>query len=331
MCYYQLIHKNTEEVLHMIGSGLKKLAKENGMKVAQGVAYGSLRGYAATLSEGSGWKQIVFSTRFSDVLKKTELMELIRSTDVQKLYRVQNLAVAERSVQVTFLDNPGTMKKMGEFLDWFIPLLGAYGAAGANSCNECGGDVAGGRWVLINGIAYHMHDSCAQKVAQEIDAGNAQRKEEAQGSYITGLIGALLGAAVGAVVWALVLLAGYVASIVGLLIGWLAEKGYTLLKGKQGKGKVVILILAIILGVILGTFASDAITLAGMINDGELPGWTMAEIPACIYLMFTGNAEYQSATISNIGMGLLFAALGVFALLRNTGKAVADTKVKYLE
>ena len=37
----------------MIGSGLKKLANENGMKVAHGVAYGSLRSYAATLSEGT--------------------------------------------------------------------------------------------------------------------------------------------------------------------------------------------------------------------------------------------------------------------------------------
>ena len=38
----------------MIGSGLKKLAQENGMTVSNGVAYGSLQGYAATLSQGRG-------------------------------------------------------------------------------------------------------------------------------------------------------------------------------------------------------------------------------------------------------------------------------------
>ena len=38
----------------MIGSALKKMARENGMTVQGGVAYGSLRGFAATLSEGSG-------------------------------------------------------------------------------------------------------------------------------------------------------------------------------------------------------------------------------------------------------------------------------------
>ena len=50
----------------MVGSGLKKLAKEHNMKVSSGVAYGSLGGYNATMSEGSGWKQIVFATLFPD-------------------------------------------------------------------------------------------------------------------------------------------------------------------------------------------------------------------------------------------------------------------------
>lgn len=32
----------------MIGSGLRKLAKENGMRMDHGIAYGNLRGYAAS-------------------------------------------------------------------------------------------------------------------------------------------------------------------------------------------------------------------------------------------------------------------------------------------
>lgn len=38
----------------MIGSALKKLAKEYDMTVDKGIAYGSLGGFAATLSEGPG-------------------------------------------------------------------------------------------------------------------------------------------------------------------------------------------------------------------------------------------------------------------------------------
>ena len=42
--------------------------------------------------------------------------------------------------------------------------------------------------------------------------------------------------------------------------------------------------------------------------------------------MFSEDEAYSSAVVSNIFMGLLFAGLGVFALLRKAGKEVADTK-----
>lgn len=315
----------------MVGSGLKKLAAEYGMKTGSGVAYGDLGGFAATLNEGSGWKQVVFATRFLDAVKKTAFMDAIQQVNVQKQFRVQNLGVGPRSIQVVFLDNPGTMKKIREFLAWFLPLLTEYGATGIHTCTECGCEVTSGRWILVGGVAYYLHDSCADKVIREIEADNTQRKEEATGSYFTGLIGALLGSAVGAVVWAIVLNLGYVASIVGLLIGWLAEKGYRLLKGKQGKAKVLILILVILAGVLLGTVGGDALTVAQMIGNGELPGFVLADIPWFLATMWAESPEYRSGMISNIGMGVLFAALGVWAILRKAGKEVAGTKVVELK
>jgi len=315
----------------MIGSGLKKLAQENDMKVAKGVAYGSLQGFAATMSEGSGYKQIVFTTKFTEAGRDDQLLAQINQVNVQRTYRVQNLNIAPNAIQVIFTDNPGTMNKIREFLNWFIPLLRQYGATGANVCDECGGEVIGGRWILINGIAYHMHESCAEKAKRTIIESEETEKQQQEGSYATGTVGAFLGAALGAVVWALVLNLGYVASLVGLLIGWLAEKGYTLLKGKRGKAKVAILILAIIFGVVLGTFAADYFTLAGMINGGELPGVTLADIPWLIFYVMSTDSSYVAATVGNILMGLLFAGLGVFAMLKKTGAAVSGTKVVDLE
>lgn len=314
----------------MVGSAFKKLAAEHGMKVSKGVAYGNLRGFAATLSEGSGYKQIVFTTKFTDPAGKGRLLDIINSADLKKEYRVLQLNLAPNAVQVVFHDNPGTMKKIMAFLDWFVPLLQEHSATGVNICTECGCEITAGKWVLVNGIAYYLHDSCAQKAAREVEADNTQRAE-AGGSYLLGTIGALLGAAVGAVLWGFVLYSGYVASIVGLVIGFLAEKGYNLFRGKQGKAKVLILILAVVFGVLAGTFASDAITLAEMISGGELRGFTLSDIPMFIAYMFLEEPEYRAATIKNIAMGLLFAALGVFALLRNTGKAVADSKYTELE
>lgn len=314
----------------MIGTALKKLAKQHGMTVASGVAYGSLKGYATTLSEGAGYKRIDIATKFPEVGQQEQLRMAVNTVDLQKQYRVQTLEINAKRISIVFLDNPGTMKRLEAFIDWFYPLLEQYGATGVNVCLECGGDITSGSWHLVNGVAFHFHDSCAAHLERELADGEQQRKEADTGSYVQGLIGALLGAALGAVVWALVLLMGYVASVVGLLIGWLAEKGYTLLHGKQGKGKVAILILAIVLGVVLGTLVSDGIYLGQMISKGELVGYSLADIPSMILFLLVADSEYLRTTAGNIGMGLLFAALGVFALLRKTGKEVSGNKMQKL-
>lgn len=309
----------------MIGSALKKMAKENGMKVSNGVAYGSLRGYAATLSEGAGWKRITFSVTFPDDAQRGAFDAVLDGVDLQSAYRVNRLVFSAKNIFVIFQDNPGTMKKITEFLDWFIPLFDQYGATKVGICPECGTQITDGCWKLIDGVAYYMHPTCAENVRTQIVSENEDRKQNAEGSYVTGLLGALIGAAIGAIVWAIVLNIGYVASIVGLLIGFLAEKGYTLLRGKKGKGKVAILAVAVIAGVVLGTFGADVFTLVSMIGEGETY-LTYGDIPQFLIMLLKEDSEYASAVGSNILMGILFAGLGVFALLRKAGNEVADMK-----
>ena len=71
----------------MIGNTYKKFAQENGLTVSNGVAYGSLRGYAASLFEGSGWKAVVLSVRFSDPARRVELMDLVGNMGDRQLYK----------------------------------------------------------------------------------------------------------------------------------------------------------------------------------------------------------------------------------------------------
>ena len=315
----------------MVGSGLKKLAAENGMKIAQGVAYGNLQGFAATMVEGSNIKILTIATRFFSEEQKNQMIQAANAVDVTRTYRVQKLDFGLRTIQIVFTDTIGTMKKIRAFVDWFIPLLRQNGAFGWNVCSECGTEITAGRWVLVNGIAYYLHEACAEKVSREIEEENIRQQEDATGSYAAGTVGALLGSLVGSVLWAIVLNMGYVASLVGFVIGWLAEKGYNLFKGKQGKAKVAILIVAVIIGVLVGNFAADAFTLVGMINSGELPGVEIADIPSLILLLLFEDSEYLSATLGNVAIGLLFAGLGVFALLRKAGQEVAGQKYIVLE
>lgn len=315
----------------MIGSAFKKLAGEYGMKVDRGVAYGSIQGFAATLCEGNGWKRVIFSTGFSDPVQKTMFMDAIQTVDVQKEFRVINLSIAPDGILVDFQDTIGTMGKIKDFLAWFLPLLQQHQASAWNVCKECGCEVTTGKWMLINGVASYMHDSCAAKAVRDVEGENERRKQEDEGSYLKGTIGALLGALLGAVVWAVVLVAGYVASIIGLLIGWLSNKGYDLMRGKKGKGKVVILIIAVILGVVIGTLGAEAISLAIEISEYPEYGLTYADIPAVMLVTLLETPEYGTFLIKNIGLGLLFAALGVYWLVIRTGKEVADEKIVELK
>lgn len=315
----------------MIGSALKKLARENGMTVQGGVAYGSLQGFAATLSEGSGYKKIDFAVSFADPANRVAVTDLLNGTDLRKNYRVLNMAIHGNNIQFTFHDTVGTMKKIQAFLDWFLPILENHGASKANVCSECGMPLENPTWAQVNGICYPLHETCAQRVQAAVEADNTRKIEEDTGNYLTGTLGALVGAALGAVVWALVLNAGYVASLVGLLIGWLADKGYNLCKGKQGKGKVVILIIAIVLGVVLGTFGADVMTLASMISSGELYGFGYGDIPMIMMILMQEDTGYMSATITNIGTGLLFAALGVYFILRQTAKDVSGSRFRTMK
>ena len=154
-----------------------------------------------------------------------------------------------------------------------------------------------------------------------------------EGPYVTGLIGALVGALVGAVAWCLVMQLGIIASLVGFVIGWLAEKGYTLLKGKAGKGKLVILIVAVIFGVLAGTFATHAVDWAqaiaeyypnaAIVIDGREVLVDYSDIPSLILYELTNDSEYLFATVKDLLLGLLFAFMGVFSILKNAVKKPA--------
>ncbi len=326
----------------MIGSGLKKFAKQHGMKIARGVAYGDFYGYAATFEEGAGWKSIVVSTRFPDPDKRDAFRTVLAQSNLTIQYRVKYLEIMENGIIIRFLDNPGTMKRIDTFCQWFFPQLKTYGATGTDICCECGAPIVDdGCWKLLNTTANHMHRSCGEKLQEQLDTEELQLRREETGSYITGLVGALLGAMLGAVVWGLVLHLGFMASIVGLLIGFLAEKGYTLLKGRRGKGKIWILGGATIFGVLLGIIGYDAVVWATeiakyapdaaiVLNGVEIPV-SYGDIPMIIGYFFTNDPLYRSAMIRNCLMGIAFALLGVWGILRKTKREITAIKVVNLE
>ena len=316
----------------MIGSGFKKFALANGLSVSGGIGYGNLRGFQATLSEGSGFKQMVICTKFPDVEKLNALQATLNSVNLQKDYRIQQFSFAPNGIVIVFFDNPGTMKKIEAFTDWFFPLLTESQAYGADICPECGEPLYGnGVWRKISGIAGCYHPACAEKLSQELVDEQEAKEQADNGTYVSGAIGALIGALIGAVVWALVLNAGYVMSIIGLLIAFLADKGYDLLKGRQGKGKIVALIISVIIGVAAGTILSVVMELTGMINEGLLPGYATGDIPQLFLDNMANNPAFSSIVYQNFFQGLLFAAIGVVFFISQAAKKVSSPKMTELK
>lgn len=316
----------------MVGSGLKKLARENGMSIASGVAYGNFRGYASTFSEGSGYKLLAVTTKFPDEQSKNQFIGELQQHELKKEFRVQELAVSDGSIIVNFYDSIGTMKYIAEFCNFFFPLLEQYGAAGTNFCAECGVEFFGdGRWKLINGAAYHLHESCAASISSKAALQEQAARESNTGSIGTGIIGALLGALIGAVPWAILLYLGYFAAVAGLLIGWLSKKGYELLHGRNCKAKLYIVIVSSILGALIGNLAVDYYSLFSLIRDGLIPELTYSDIfPALLYL-FSGDDSYRSATISSIGLGILFALLGTYGIFKDIRRETSGMKISDLK
>lgn len=314
----------------MIGYGLKKLAKENNLKISHGIAFGNFQDYAVALSEGMGYKKLAITTTFPDIERRDGLRRTLAQQNVRKDFRVTELLFTSEGILVTFYDNIGTMKKMRNFIQWFFPLLKESGATGVSICTHCGNEITSGCWKLLDGAAYHLHDDCGDSLRQSLAASQEVTNAEKTGSYLSGFLGALGGAAIGTLVWAVVLMMGYVASVVGFLIGWLAERGYNRFHGKQGKGKIAILIVTVILSVLLGTVAADVLSLAKMIYDGELVGFVFGDIP-WLLLVLLQDGEYLAGMGHNILLGLVFAALGVYTLIHKAGKAVADRKIIDLE
>lgn len=314
----------------MVSSELRQLARQYNMKISHDVAYGEVQGYAASLREEPGQKLLFISARVPGE-QQYSLRTLLEDATVKKEHRILNAGISGGGILVVLNGALGAKKHIAAFMDWFFPRLSRFSVGKMDTCPLCGQSITQGRWILQNNLASYVHEACAQGLRRELAEEQLAHSEEPQGSYGTGFLGALLGSVLGAVVWGIVLALGYMASLVGLLIGWLSGKGYDLCKGRQGKGKVAILIVAVIFGVLLGTALGDAFSLGQMIFAGELPGYTMKDIPVMLLVLATQAEGYWGATLSNVLIGLLFAGIGVFGLLRQTGKSVAAPKIIDLE
>jgi len=148
-----------------------------------------------------------------------------------------------------------------------------------------------------------------------------QETQEKRGSVIGGFIGALIGAGIGAVVWTLVGMAGYIASIVGFVIAFLADKGYDLLKGRQGVIKMIVLIVCVVLAVAAGTLGTYVWTIHNEYNEqlSQLTEFEKKYFEIATEEEFMkdvlSDSEVQTEMIKDSALGLVFGIMGSIGLI----------------
>lgn len=309
----------------MVGSAIKKYAKEHSMTVKSGIAYGVYKGFMISMEEGSGWKAVSFAVRFPDETAIQTCVGFFSSPEIKKNFRIMGVEPSLSSIKITVTDTMGTMKKVAELVDVACDRFVTLGGVGVTHCSSCGLELAGSAAVpaVMDGTVYYMHEGCLERDNEGLH--HTRNEVIKQGSVLTGAVGALAGALIGAVPWAIAYYSGWFLAILGLLIGFLSQKGYELLNGKENKAKGIIIIFTTIIGVIVATLAGIVFTVK--IGWSEELGYTLslADSFRIVFSMLAENTEgILIDVIKDIVLGLLFAFLGAYQTIisafRSTGK-----------
>lgn len=211
-----------------------------------------------------------------------------------------------------------------------LSILRRVGVRPASACAMC---KQGGCDALIGGGAYYVpvHRRCVDQ--KENQAVVEAEKNEADGNYITGVIGALLGAFVGVIPSLITtLFMERIYSLLFALIPLCIYGGYKLFKGKMNK---FVIVLSVVLSVLSVFLLEIEVIIFGVMNEY---GVTFSE--SCAVLAIAGQEPgFWGAVLSDCIIPLVFVALGIFIAwgqIRKTNvnmvqdaKSLRDTMMPY--
>jgi hypothetical protein len=334
----------------MAGKTLKEVAKEKGLAFQSKAIFGWLNGYYITLrffldvirlhvylpAQQAAEEQSAKEEQHSINSARTEAVLALEDTLKEfKLARVRTINEGQ-SVGIEFRCNARFLKHLGEFMDTATRKLAENSIPTARVCSQCAKVMDHDEVpVLIKEDVFPMHDHCADDInRQEAWDGSKQK-----GSLLPGILGAAMAAIAGAIPWALVFALGYMASIVGILIGLIVSKGYDLLHGRQGRVKIAVVLLFILLSVALGQVAGTSYQLSQYYDEtkaGLSQYEEMAYSKTDAILLFWkedvwSDSETMREILSNFGLGVFFALLGCFKMFRQLARDTAPKRPRRLD
>lgn len=313
----------------MVGTGIKKFAKENNWQVKNGIAFGVYRGYMMSMQEGAGWKSLSIAAKLENEDAIKSAYELLNDKSIMKEYRITDSQVSATSVLITFLDNPGTMKKMFAFMDSFCDGLDSFGAKGAKYCSSCGQELYGSNAVpaVMNDVVYLLHESCMNKDDETMN--NIKEEKAKEGSTLLGSIGAFAGALVGAIPWAVAYYFGWFVGWFGFVIGIAAKKGYELLQGKESRAKGIIVIIATFICTFLAESVALMVAMGIAWSQEGIDFYILDVIYSYFYALVT-DTEILMSVLTDVAIGLVFAVLGIWSVVKDIFKTTGKKANRFI-
>ncbi len=327
----------------------KQMAQEKGLTFQDRAIFGWLNGCFITLvymldtmcfhvyvpaqPEAQEQSSLEEHKQNASLLRAEAVRALEETLKEFKFHHVRSLS-GEQTVGVEFRGSSvKAIKRLSEFLDSATQKVAALGIVSEKTCSICHQPLDSGEVpVRIKEYVFPMHDACADKAIQDAAWGKIEKK----GSVLTGILGAALAAVIGAIPWAVVFAMGYMVSIVGILIGFLVSKGYDLLHGRQGRVKIAVVLLFVLLSVALGQVAGTSYDVSKYYDEakaGLKPYEEMIYTKAEAIIIFwtedlMASPEGIRETLGNFGMGVFFALLGCFGMFKQMARDTIPAKPK---
>lgn len=297
------------------------IASKYGWKVHGTAAIGELNGYWFSISQASKGAHVFIFTSVSGLraLEATKLKSILedRGADLG----IIEVSSSGNSIWLK-LRGKGKPEEVEEMASTSIrALAGELSYMGLKpGCNFC--DSEGPlKAYMVSGTAVKICDDCASRLG-ELESDGVSERKAGSGSYLTGTLGAASGAVMGAILWILVARLGFVSSLVGLIMAFLAKTGYEMLNGRKGRGKAVIIAVAVFLGVVGAVFTFYPIEIREALGP-ELPFsfWLQT-----VMIGFVNDSEVFWLIMKDLGIGLLFAVLGSYGIVSGILKEADGAK-----
>lgn len=218
----------------------------------------------------------------------------------RKVLKVRNYNLTEASI-IIVLNAPMmklTTEKVNELTTNLSTFFDQQGILTEEHCFYCG-EAEVDAVSKVNKVAVPAHSACIDNARKEM-MENQENVQAQGGNYFPGMVGAILGGIIGAIPWMLLEYFWGYASILSLLIGYFAFKGYKLLGGRVTKATKWLLLIPVVLAIIVSNLVSLTIF---FVSEGYL-------LIIENYVIAYTDPEIASVLFINLGIGLLFAALG---------------------